>query len=130
MMRVISGAAYVCDWYFLHNFTGGWLLRGTVAHRPPRRRLARPFHPGRRGGRARSRGLAAHIIAQGPRRQVRLPAIAAGCDQTGLEGRRPDLKHDPEKWIPVFRKRSCYNKALKREDDPKKSHPALERQFC
>jgi hypothetical protein len=31
---------------------------------------------------------------------------------------------DPEKWIPVFRERSCANKNIKRNDDSKKSHPA------
>src|SRR5260370_42019357 len=35
------------------------------------------------------------------------------------------LKHDPEKWVPVFRKRSCSNKKIERDDDSKKSHPAL-----
>jgi hypothetical protein len=36
------------------------------------------------------------------------------------------LKHDPEKWEPLFGKRSCSNKKLERDDDSKKSHPALE----
>ena len=36
------------------------------------------------------------------------------------------LKHDPEKWEPVFGKRSCSNKELERDDDSKKNHPALE----
>jgi hypothetical protein len=35
------------------------------------------------------------------------------------------LEHDPEKWEPVFGKRSCSNKKLERDDDSKKSHPAL-----
>jgi len=35
------------------------------------------------------------------------------------------LKHDPEKWVPVFRKRSCSDKSIERDDDSKKSHPAL-----
>ncbi|PNE10174.1 MAG: hypothetical protein CR217_15850 [Beijerinckiaceae bacterium] len=35
------------------------------------------------------------------------------------------LEHDPEKWTPVFGRRSCSNKNLKRDDDSKKSHPAL-----
>ena len=35
------------------------------------------------------------------------------------------LEHDPEKWKPVFGKRSCSNKELERDDDSKKSHPAL-----
>jgi hypothetical protein len=36
-------------------------------------------------------------------------------------------EHDPEKWVPVFRKRSCSNKKIERDDDSQKSHPALER---
>src|SRR6516165_7930436 len=35
------------------------------------------------------------------------------------------LEHDPEKWEPVFGKRSCSNRKLERDDDSKKSHPAL-----
>jgi len=35
------------------------------------------------------------------------------------------LEHDPEKWEPVFGKRSCSNKELERDDDSKKHHPAL-----
>ena len=35
------------------------------------------------------------------------------------------LEHDPEKWIPVFGKRSCSNKRIERDDDSKKSHLAL-----
>src|SRR5882757_9508613 len=43
------------------------------------------------------------------------------------------LEHDPEKWIPVFprdkreafARRSCSNKKIERDDDSKKSHPAL-----
>ena len=35
------------------------------------------------------------------------------------------LEHDPEKWTPVFGRRSCSNKKPKRDDDSKKSHPAL-----
>jgi hypothetical protein len=35
------------------------------------------------------------------------------------------LEHDPEKWTPVFRKRSCSNKKIEWDDDSKKSHPAL-----
>jgi hypothetical protein len=29
-----------------------------------------------------------------------------------LSGARRFLEHDPEKWIPVFGKRSCFNKNL------------------
>jgi hypothetical protein len=36
-----------------------------------------------------------------------------------------NLKHDPGKWIPVFRKRSCLNKKIVRDDDSKKCHLAL-----
>jgi 23S rRNA (uracil1939-C5)-methyltransferase len=35
------------------------------------------------------------------------------------------LAHDPEKWEPVFGKRSCASKNLGRDDDSKKSHHAL-----
>src|SRR5258707_10414152 len=35
------------------------------------------------------------------------------------------VEHDPEKWVPVFPKRSCSNKKIERDDDSKKSHPAL-----
>src|SRR6516165_7334439 len=38
---------------------------------------------------------------------------------------QPPPEHDPEKWEPVFGKRSCSNKELKRDDDSKKNHPAL-----
>jgi len=34
------------------------------------------------------------------------------------------LEHDPEKWEPVFGKRSCSNKEVERDDDSKKNHPA------
>src|SRR5262249_45745530 len=35
------------------------------------------------------------------------------------------LEQDPEKWGTGFRKRSCSSKKLERDDDSKKSHPAL-----
>src|SRR5262249_5932739 len=35
------------------------------------------------------------------------------------------LEHGPEKWVPVFGKRSCSTKKLERGDDSKKSHLAL-----
>src|SRR5262249_8866791 len=38
---------------------------------------------------------------------------------------RKIIEHDPEKWEPVFGKRSCSNKELERDDDSKKNHPAL-----
>jgi hypothetical protein len=37
------------------------------------------------------------------------------------------LQHDPEKWIPVFRKDHSPIKELERDDDSKKRHPALTR---
>ncbi len=36
------------------------------------------------------------------------------------------LEHDPEKWVPVFRKDHAQIKEIERDDDSKKSHPALE----
>jgi cytochrome b pre-mRNA-processing protein 3 len=35
------------------------------------------------------------------------------------------LEHDPEKWEPLFGKRSCSNKEVERDDDSKKNHLAL-----
>jgi G3E family GTPase len=35
------------------------------------------------------------------------------------------LEHDPEKWIPVFGKRSCSSNNLERDGDSKKRNPAL-----
>src|SRR6516225_4616711 len=35
------------------------------------------------------------------------------------------LEHVPQKWEPVLRKRTCSNKEVERDDDSKKSHPAL-----
>jgi N-methylhydantoinase A len=34
-------------------------------------------------------------------------------------------QHDPEKWEPVFGKRSCSNKEVERDDDSRKNRPAL-----
>jgi hypothetical protein len=48
-----------------------------------------------------------------------------------MAGNQPALEHDPEKWIPVFGKRSCSekddapSKKLERDDGSKRSHPAL-----
>jgi hypothetical protein len=39
---------------------------------------------------------------------------------------RRSLEHDPEKWVPVFGERSCSSKKLKRDDDSKRSHRALD----
>src|SRR5882762_5612932 len=52
-----------------------------------------------------------------------------------VHSRTGDLEHDPEKWVPVFprdkreafARRSCSNKKIERDDDSKKSHPALTR---
>jgi hypothetical protein len=35
------------------------------------------------------------------------------------------VEHDPEKWIPVFRKDHAQIKEIERDDDSKKSHHAL-----
>ena len=37
----------------------------------------------------------------------------------------PALEHDPEKWVPVFGKRSCSKKKLEWDDDSKRSHHPL-----
>jgi hypothetical protein len=36
-----------------------------------------------------------------------------------------EIEHDPEKWEPVFGKRSCSNEKPERDADLKKNHPAL-----
>jgi hypothetical protein len=51
----------------------------------------------------------------------------------GLLARNDRREHDPEKWVPVFprdkreafARRSCSNKKIERDDDSRKSHPAL-----
>jgi hypothetical protein len=35
------------------------------------------------------------------------------------------LEHDPEKWVPVFRKDHAQIKEIERDDDSKKRHHAL-----
>jgi hypothetical protein len=35
------------------------------------------------------------------------------------------LEHDPEKWVPVFRKDHAQIKEIEQDDDSKKRHPAL-----
>ena len=40
---------------------------------------------------------------------------------------RLPLEHDSEKWVPVFRKDHAQTKMPERDDDSKKSHPALAR---
>jgi hypothetical protein len=47
------------------------------------------------------------------------------CDGNGSVAVERKLEHDPEKWIPVFGKRSCSTNKLERDDDSKKSHHAL-----
>jgi hypothetical protein len=39
--------------------------------------------------------------------------------------RNLQLELDPEKWVPVFRKDHALTKKIERDDDSKKSHPAL-----
>src|SRR5882724_7202653 len=46
-------------------------------------------------------------------------------DPSAARMARRRIAHDPEKWVPVFPKRSCSNKKIERDDDSKKSHPAL-----
>ena len=48
-------------------------------------------------------------------------ALGPKCSKASIDDR---LEHDPEKWEPVFGKRSCSNKELERDDDSKKNHPA------
>ena len=50
--------------------------------------------------------------------------IESPAELLGVAGLTPDPEHDPEKWEPVFGKRSCSNKELERGDDSKKHHPA------
>src|SRR3974390_35302 len=47
------------------------------------------------------------------------------CQEKSWSGRRCLPEHDPEKWVPVFGKRSCSNKEVEQDDDSKKNHPAL-----
>ena len=50
-----------------------------------------------------------------------------------VEGAQCRPEHDPEKWTPVFpcdkreafARRSCLNNKIERDDDSKKSYPAL-----
>ena len=48
--------------------------------------------------------------------------IAAASSETPAP---PALEHDPEKWVPVFRKDHAQIKEIERDDDSKKRHPAL-----
>src|SRR6266849_9472918 len=43
----------------------------------------------------------------------------------GLLARNDRLEHDPEKWVPIFRKDHAQTKKIERDDDSRKSHPAL-----
>jgi hypothetical protein len=48
--------------------------------------------------------------------------ITAASSETPAQ---PAPEHNPEKWVPVFRKDHAQNKELERDDDSKKSHHAL-----
>jgi len=87
---------------------------------------------GRRGGFASPRSIASARLAD-----LVGPNAVAGHERLDGVG----LEHDPEKacpaldagWVPVFprdkreafARRSCSNKKIERDDDSKKSHPAL-----
>src|ERR1700730_14037559 len=49
----------------------------------------------------------------------------SGKVETGFPRKMRPLEHDPEKWIPVFGKRSCSTNEVERDDDSKRNHPAL-----
>jgi hypothetical protein len=51
-----------------------------------------------------------------------LPLIQGSAATANVSDR---LVHDPEKWIPVFRKDHAQIKEIERDDDSKKRHPAL-----
>src|SRR6266851_3915975 len=53
------------------------------------------------------------------------PPGRSGQDRCRIYDSAGRLEHDPEKWGTGFRKRSCSNKKIERDDDSKKSHPAL-----
>src|SRR6202012_1269628 len=62
-------------------------------------------------------------LAASPER-IDAPDLRAACrvqfrrhagDRGAVEVFRCALKHDPEKWMPVFRKRSCSAKILERQ---------------
>src|SRR5438874_705104 len=93
-------------------------------------RAVKPFSVTRKAGRNGPRAASA-VIGQTMRfdhvRVVEpdLPRVLQsplGRDPTAVFGR---LEHDPEKWAPVFRERSCLNKRIERDDDSKRSHHAL-----
>src|SRR6516164_2649623 len=51
------------------------------------------------------------------------PCSKAGIDNDSRYWR---LEHDPEKWVPVFGKRSCSNMKLEQDDDSATNYPAPE----
>ena len=55
--------------------------------------------------------------------QSRFEGMMSGARRQAAE--QAALEHDPEKWVPVFRKRSCSNKKIERDDFSSKRHPAL-----
>jgi hypothetical protein len=58
-----------------------------------------------------------------------MPAVGhLGSGTPGYTLGEQVLEHDPEKWMPVFGKRSCSDNKLERDDDSKRSHHALGKQ--
>jgi hypothetical protein len=68
--------------------------------------------------------LACASAADGAARPKWQPAMD-GTWVSQWRRRRRLLEHDPEKWIPVYGKRSCSEKKLERDDDSKKTRHAL-----
>src|SRR5438477_9316932 len=64
-------------------------------------------------------GMKRNWVCRAPAWPQSLPAIVAD------EAAGAALKHDPEKWVPVFRKRSCSDKSIERDDASMKSHHAF-----
>ncbi|MBV8826166.1 MAG: FAD-binding oxidoreductase [Hyphomicrobiales bacterium] len=60
--------------------------------------------------------------------RTRVTAIARRPQGFLVRTQRGEIEHDPEKWNPVFGKRSCSKKNLERDDDSKKSHHVLVRE--
>src|SRR5262245_41347316 len=61
------------------------------------------------------------------RRRIISPSSSSPQPCYGSAKCPQDLEHDPRKVGTGFRKRSCSNNRLKRDDDSKKSHLALRR---